>query len=279
MFWLFLLLRLLLLCLLILFVFFVLLILFGFFGFLLLAVTKYRHGLFDAGDDGGLLRGLLWRVTSRGLHVAVRHPRGHDGPTPPPHGSARGQVGGRRRVALHCQRPPGARAARLANLHFFLVRNHLVVAAPAHLLDVAGVVAPVHLALGCFPCVGAHGFAVATRASPLRPRLVLQAVGIQVCAIALVDQLDGAADAHAPVVILPHFHHLDPHRLPLPNHALHALDLLLVRVLAAELDVIAQLGQVHQPPPLVSLHLHKHPEAADLLHLRAENGALRRRRI
>jgi hypothetical protein len=59
---------------------------------------------------------------------------------------------------------------------------------------------------------------------------------------------------------VPHFHHLDPQTLPLTDHAFNLLHLLLVGGVAADLQMVAELAEVHHTPPAVALQLHEHAE-------------------
>lgn len=72
------------------------------------------------------------------------------------------------------------------------------------------------------------------------PGLVLEAVGVQVGAVALGDELDAGRDAWA-ALVLAHLHDLDPDGLAHRQHLAHLPDLVLVGVLLAEEQVVADL--------------------------------------
>jgi hypothetical protein len=92
------------------------------------------------------------------------------------------------------------------------------------------------------------GAVVAVAAAAARAaRPVVRSRRVQVRAAALVDELHGAADLHAPIIPRRQLHDFDPQRLSDRHHAIQRRNLLLIRVVAREAHVLRHLAGVHQP--------------------------------
>mmetsp|Transcript_8379 Transcript_8379/g.37759 ORF Transcript_8379/g.37759 Transcript_8379/m.37759 type:complete len:238 (+) Transcript_8379:332-1045(+) len=199
--------------------------------------------------------------------------------------SAGGNRAGRRGRHRH----PGGTLHQVHRVPLLLravVDDQVVLLTVAVLLDVAEVVAPVDDAAfaNLVPGVGADlpgpasvvtAAARPVTAASLALGVVPGASRVQVGSVLLVAQLDGARHLDgslARVVGLLQLDHLHPHRVAPPDGALQPLDLVLVRVLLRELQVVAHLVVGYQTVPPEPREGHEHAVRLHGLH----GGAMRR---
>mmetsp|Transcript_4572 Transcript_4572/g.13148 ORF Transcript_4572/g.13148 Transcript_4572/m.13148 type:complete len:343 (-) Transcript_4572:868-1896(-) len=127
-------------------------------------------------------------------------------------------------------------------------------------------------------CRRPQGGTPATVAAALPAGAVLQEVGVKVRAVPLIHQLDAAPNLGAPF-IRHHLDHFDLHCLPSHYHTAQRRHLLLVTVLPAHRQMVADLRGVHQAPLAEAREAHENAEGRHPLNRRRVNGAHLRRLV